>query len=179
VARPGRRGSARTALLVAARELIAAGAAPPTAGAIATRAGVSRLTVYQQFGSLPGLLEAVAAEVAQAPEAAPGGPPVERLRRHVAASCAHWASDPALFRHLAAASAARGSERAHELASALAVADRLRPGCSLREAEDVIAVVTSFGAFDRLHQDGRRAPGAVAEILMRMTASILSPSAYA
>ena len=47
---------------------------------------------------------------------------------------------------------------------------------ALKEAEDVIAVLTSFAAFDRLHQDGRRSTAAVIEILMRMAGSILNPS---
>ena len=47
---------------------------------------------------------------------------------------------------------------------------------SLKEAEDVIAVLTSFAAFDRLHQDGRRSTAAVIEILMRMAGSIINPS---
>jgi AcrR family transcriptional regulator len=171
--------STRAALIAAARALLASGGGdPPSAGAIAARAGVSRLTVYHHFGSLPGLLQAVAAEAAPAPAPTPDGSPLDRLRRLIADSCAHWASDPALFRHLAGAAAEPGGPRhAHELAMALAGADQLRPGCSVREAEDVIAVVTSFGVFDRLHQGGRRAPGAVAEIVMRLAASILNPSA--
>ena len=36
--------------------------------------------------------------------------------------------------------------------------------------------LTSFAVFDRLHQDGRRSPSAVAEILMRLAGAILSPA---
>ncbi len=169
---PARRGETRAALLAAARELIAAGGRPPSAGAIAARAGLSRLTVYHHFGSLPSLLEAVAAEAAGTPEAPAGGSAAERLRHHVASTCAHWATNPALYRHLESARTTP-DPHAHELASALAAEDRLRPGCSLREAQDVIAVVSSFAAFERLHQDGRRPTAAVAEILMRMAGSIL------
>ncbi len=85
----------------------------------------------------------------------------------IAGACAHWASDPALFRRLPATDAV-DADGIHVLASDLAEADRLRPGCSVREAEDVIAIATSFAAFDRLHQDGRRSTAAVAEILLRM-----------
>jgi hypothetical protein len=121
---------------------------------------------------LPALLDAVAADAARSPEAPAVGSAVERLRHHVANTCTHWATNPALYRHLEAAHTTPGPH-AHELAAALAAEDRLRPGCSLREAEDVIAVVTSFAAFDRLHQGGRRPTAAVAEILMRMAGSIL------
>jgi hypothetical protein len=59
------------------------------------------------------------------------------------------------------------------LAERLAAADLLRPGCSLREAEDVIGAITSFTVFDRLHKDGRRSQTAVVEIVMRFASTIL------
>src|SRR5947209_16350181 len=96
------RGNARARLLAAARELLVDGKAP-TAAAIAARAGVSRLTVYHHFGSQPGLLEGVAAEAGVPPAAEPGGEPVETLKALIAGACAHWATDPALFRRLPAA----------------------------------------------------------------------------
>src|SRR5216683_3350668 len=111
----------RAAVLTAARELVAAGGGSNlSVGAVARRAGVSRLTIYNRFGSRSELLRAVA----------------ERL----------------------------------------ASADQLRPGCSLKEAEDVIGALTSFEVFDRLHLDGRRSSAAVADILMRLAGAILSPA---
>jgi hypothetical protein len=65
-----------------------------------------------------------------------------------------------------------GADRA--LAERLAAADQLRPGCSLKEAEDVIGTLTSFATFDRLYKDGRRSASAVAEILMRLVSAILA-----
>jgi hypothetical protein len=53
------------------------------------------------------------------------------------------------------------------------MSDELRPGCSIKEAEDVIAALTSFEIFDRLYKDGRRSPAAVAEILARLASGIL------
>ena len=135
-------------------------------GAIAGLAGVSRLSVYHHFGSRDGVLAAVAGEVHAAKPAAGAD-----LRTCIASSVAHWATDPALFRRVPQPLAAM-----HELATRLAAEDRLRPGCSLKEAEDVIAVLTSFAAFDRLYQDGRRPTATVIEILMRMAGSILNPS---
>jgi AcrR family transcriptional regulator len=153
-------------LLRTARELIAKGGGElPTAGAIAARAGVSRLTLYDHFGSHAGLMRAVS-DLA----ALPAIRPEAGLRAAIATSCEHWATDPALFRRL---QPSPGADPGRPLANALAAADQLRPGCSLREAEDVISLVTSFSAFDRLHHDGRRSPAAVSEILFRMASAIL------
>jgi hypothetical protein len=62
------------------------------------------------------------------------------------------------------------------LAERLATHDQLRPGCSVKEAADVIGILTSFAVFDRLHQGGRRSTSAVAEILMRMAGEFLAAS---
>ena len=121
--------------------------------------------MYHHFGSHAGLLEAVAA-------GATGPAPTGDLHETIAAAVRHWAGDPALFRSLPAE-----IEPPHDLAMALAAADQLRPGCSIKEAEDVLAILTSFAAFDRLHQDGRRSPQAVIEILTRMAGSILQSPA--
>src|SRR5713226_10086028 len=53
----------RAAVLTAARELVAAGGGTSlSVGAVARRAGVSRLTIYNRFGSRSELLRAVAGE---------------------------------------------------------------------------------------------------------------------
>jgi hypothetical protein len=100
------------------------------------------------------------------------------LRDRITAACGVWSSDPALFRALPAMTSpgdpAATKDRA--LAERLASADQLRPGCSLKEAEDVIGALTSFAVFDRLHQDGRRSSTAIAEILMRLAGAILTPA---
>lgn len=153
----------RRVILEATRRLVREGRSGPTIGAIARAAEVSRLSVYHHFGSRAGVLAAVAAEA--------GAPPAaDDLHGHLAAAAAHWASDPPLYRRLP-----DQDIPTHGLAAALAAQDRLRPGCSIKEAEDVIAVLSSFRAFDRLHQDGRRSTPAVVEILMRMSGSILRP----
>lgn len=169
-------GSARTrtSILAAARELVAAASnRQPTVGEVARKAGVSRLSVYHHFGSHAGLLEALAAEARSMPEVSAGTGALDQLRTRIRQTCEHWARDPALFRRLPGATELGPSDLERELAQRLAVEDRLRPGCSLREAEDVIAVVTSFATFDRLHQGGRRPAGSVAEILGRMAGAIL------
>ena len=167
----------RLAILAAARELVASGGASLSPGAVARRAGVSRITVYNQFGSKGGLLRELAAEAhsRRASEEAAASDPRDELRKRVTDSCSLWASDPALFRRLPVVGdfevESPYDDRA--LAERLAAADLLRPGCSLKEAEDVIGAITSFTVFDRLHKDGRRSQTAVVEILMRFASIIL------
>ena len=167
--------------MAAARELVVSSGEgpPPSVGAVARRAGVSRLTIYNRFGSRARLLQAVAGEahrrVIQPENDQEPGDARNELRLRIASSCSRWASDPALFRGLTPVAAQTETSREdRRLAERLAIADQLRPGCSLKEAEDVIGVVTSFATFDRLHQDGRRSTAAVTEILMRMAGGILA-----
>ena len=159
-------------ILSAARELVSRSpAAAVSVGAIARQAGVSRLTVYQRFGSRAALLEALRPK----PQATLDldGDARAALHRHFVEASTAWAADPALHRHLPAP---RGDDPDTErrLAERLLAADALRPGCSLREAEDVIGALASFAVFDRLHRDGRRSPAAVADILMRLAGGILA-----
>lgn len=167
----------RAAIVTAAHDLVTAGAEPSIA-AVAARAGVARLTVYHRFGSKSALLDALVQRSrrgsARSQPPAPADPR-DALRQRINAVSSLWASDPALFRRLSAVAtgdtAAAGENRA--LAEGLANADELRPGCSLKEAEDVIDVLTSFPTFDRLHKDGRRSSAAVGEILVRLAGAIL------
>jgi AcrR family transcriptional regulator len=171
----------RSAILAAARRLVSETGPAPGVGLVARRAGVSRITVYNRFGSKAGLIEALRREIAS--DEAVSTPdlsldPREQLRSRIAAACATWAADPDLHRQLQARDGAPEESRGdRELAERLAARDRLRPGCSIKEAEDVIGLLTTFPAFDRLHRGGRRSPGAVAEILLRLAQGILAPAA--
>src|SRR2546421_4198671 len=170
----------RSAILTAARTLIAGpppGSPLPSVGAVAPGAGVSRLSIYHHFGSKAALERAIAEEAGRPRTAPPpGSGALERLRHRIATACGRWSSDPRLFRRLPSAAAeTTGPDHDPQLAIELAESDLLRPGWSLREAEDVIGVVTSFAAFDRLYGDGRRSLPAVIEILNRMAGSILRP----
>jgi AcrR family transcriptional regulator len=162
-----------TAIVGAARELVSElPSSAVTVSAVARRAGVSRITVYNRFGSREALLDALAPSP---PTSLPApGDAREALRAHVEGCCSRWAASPALFRHLPPASEEAAAHEVRELAGRLAAADALRPGCSLREAEDVIATLTAFAVFDRLHRDGRRSPAAVADVLMRLASGILA-----
>src|SRR5258708_23456804 len=59
--RQGEMERTRSAILSAARELVSEHGPASSMGKIAHRAGVSRITVYNQFGSKERLLEALAA----------------------------------------------------------------------------------------------------------------------
>jgi AcrR family transcriptional regulator len=178
--RLGRRQAAkagtRSTILAAARDLLTDLGPGSSLGKVAERAGVSRITVYNHFGSKAQLFQALAASARPAdagPLAADDATPREQLKSQIAQACATWAADPALYRRLSehGSWAREDPERDRTLAEALAAADQLRPGCSIKEAEDVIGILTSFQAFDRLHKGGRRSPAAVGEILTRMAAS--------
>ena len=165
-------GVDRTAasIVAAARiELERAPAGQLSVGAVARRAGVTRATVYNRFGSREGLIAALA-PAAPPPRAIAGGP-LDAVHEFLSSRCAHWATNPVLYRHLPVA---EDTAVVRPLAESLASADALRPGCSMREAQDVLATLGSFSTFDRLHHDGRRSAVAVAEILIRLAGGILA-----
>lgn len=169
----------RSAILAAARQVVTELGAGSSMGKVAERAGVSRITVYNQFGSRARLLELLAARPGSRPpnreSVGSGLDPSDELRLRIEQACATWAADPALYRQL------DGLRRDHHdqpdeirrLAEGLAAQDRLRPGCSIKEAEDVIGILTSFPAFDRLHKSGRRSPAAVTHILFGMASGFM------
>jgi AcrR family transcriptional regulator len=172
----------RARILDATRRLVVEYGLATSLGKVAELAGVSRITVYNQFGSKARLLEALSADLGPGVPAAPADRaadhPGDELRRRIEQACAAWAADPVLHRQLLGRqSDPEQSDSDHALAESLARHDQLRPGCSIKEAEDVIGILTSFPVFDRLHKGGRRSPSAVAEILLRMASGFMAPSA--
>ncbi|MHB8589268.1 MAG: TetR/AcrR family transcriptional regulator [Candidatus Dormibacteraceae bacterium] len=171
----------RSAILAAARRLVAELGPESSLGRVAERAGVSRITVYNQFGSKAGLLQALVAGVGRELQSAQtnqtGAGPADEVKLRIEQACASWAADPNLYRQLQGCGREHGAtaEIDRALAERLAAQDRLRPGCSIKEAEDVIGILTSFPVFDRLHKGGRRSPSAVAEILLRMALGFMTP----
>jgi len=180
VARPYRLGQRQPAvdrtaraILAAARDLVAERpAAGVSVAAIARKAGVSRITVYNRFGSRERLIQALTP--LRAPSALAVGDGRQALREYLNAAATAWSANPGLYRHIPAASDSANLDEARVLAERLAASDALRPGCSLREAEDVIGALGSFAVFDRLHRDGRRPASAVADVLMRLASGILA-----
>jgi len=168
----------RARILAAARFLVSELGPEASLGKVAARAGVSRITVYNQFGSKAGLLGALSVEagpppVRVAPEKA-AGDPADDLKLRIEQASAAWAAEPRLHRQLGGRRIGERSDDDHALAEKLAAHDRLRPGCSLKEAEDVIGILTSFPVFDRLHKEGKRSTSAVAEILLRMASGTIT-----
>ena len=164
----------RHRVLAAARALLAEARSYTafTVEAVAKRADVSRATIYYQFDSKTGLLEALCDALAQAGHmaelaAAFDTPdPVEALRRFVACFCAFWAVDRPVMRRLRALSALD-----QEVGSVIAARDeRRRAGLevlvrrlgadSLTVAPDraviMLFTLTSFETFEGLAQSDRQ-----------------------
>src|SRR6266851_2982325 len=137
--------------------------------AVAKAAGVTRLTVYHQFGSRRGLLEAVFDEIArqagldQIPEAMAMPVPRAALDRLVEIFCAFWNRDPAVGRlHEAMATdpefaqALIGrNERRRETVNVLVrrIAGKTAPPRARHGAVDMIFALTSFAMFAMLRRD--------------------------
>jgi AcrR family transcriptional regulator len=152
---------------------------------------VARKTVYNQFGTRAALLAAVLdataerAGVARLHEAGERTDPVEAARALVAASCAFWAADRTVFRHLVAlavidvevgaAIAPREVGRARQwggIVARLAALGRLRTGVPPAEATRVLAQLTGFPFYDGLTRPTGRA-GTTARLLLRLAAGVV------
>src|SRR6266852_8863835 len=137
--------------------------------AVAKAAGVTRLTVYHQFGSRRGLLEAVfdgIAEqggLAQIADAMAMPDPRAALDRLVEIFCAFWNGDPAVGRlHEAMATdpefaqaLLERNERRRKTFDALVrrVAGRTASPRARRDAVDMIFALTSFAMFALLNRN--------------------------
>lgn len=155
----------RSTLLTAAIDLLRERSISEfTLDAVATAAGVTRLTVYNHFGSRRGLLEAVLDQLAEngklrrLPAALDHEDPVAALEALVDIFCDFWAGDPAVMRlHEAIALDAefgellrqRGELRRERLK---ALVSRLGPASTsaCREAVDLIFTLTSCGVYQSL-----------------------------
>jgi AcrR family transcriptional regulator len=197
-------GNARTRLIAAAREqlLDPRGLVAFTIDAIARRAGVSRQTVYNQFGTKAGLLDAVCDQGATAfdlaarlPDAFSQPDPVEALTRFIATFGAFWSVDPDLTRRTLGL-----AELEPEYADVLRARDARRltglgvlidrfdasPGfaCSAarRQLLRILVTLTSFASYDSIAGDGRSPHQATASVTRLALAAIadaglrLSPS---
>jgi AcrR family transcriptional regulator len=173
----------RGRILGAARELLAGPAAAGfTVDAVAERAGVARMTVYYQFASKRGLLDALFDSLAarglvdRLRDTVTRAEPFDALAEFIGAFVGFWASDPLVIRRLRALAAldpsveaamrAREEARADGLRSTVA---RLQPGRPETRMNDVLAVLqvlTSFETFDALAGTSRT-PEEVATLLIR------------
>jgi AcrR family transcriptional regulator len=137
--------------------------------AVAKAAGVTRLTVYHQFGSRRGLLEAVFDDIAQRgglteiADAMAMPDPRAALDRLVEIFCAFWSRDPAVGRlHEAMATdpefaqaLLERNERRRKTFNALVrrAAGKTASPRVRQDAVDMIFALTSFAMFAMLGQD--------------------------
>jgi AcrR family transcriptional regulator len=184
----------RASILAAAHQLLAApgGIAAFTVEAVARQADVSRMTVYYQFGSKAGLLEALFDQLAttgglpQGAVAALGQPdPLDALAGYVAAFGRFWATERLVLRRLRSLAAldpelARGvrarDARRRKGLELLAgrLADRYGHPApdALAEAVGVLHMLTSFETFDALAGPDR-SPQDVAPLVQRLAVAAL------
>src|SRR5213076_3414288 len=168
----------RARVLRAARVLLTAraGAEPFSVDAVARRAGVARMTVYHQFGSRRGLLEALFDSFAAGGE----------LPAHVVAAFARFwdAGRPWIRRvralgvldpELGEAVEARNARRREVVR---VVVERLgqrygRPALAERvQAEELLYTLTSFETFDMLAGPKRKLPEVAGEVLFLARAAV-------
>jgi len=160
---------------------------------VAKAAGVTRLTVYNQFGSRRGLLEAVFDDIAARgrlatiPEALSLADPRQGLDAIIDRFCAFWSSDQAIGRlHDAMATDAEfavalteRNERRRKLLQALIkkLLPADVPARRRRDAVDFVHAMTSYAMFRLLGSD--RSVEAVAELVKTSCRAVLDDAAAA
>jgi AcrR family transcriptional regulator len=157
----------RRRVLDAARDLLGTAAAYPgfTVDAVARRADVARATVYYQFGSKTGLLEAVCDDLAEA-----GGmadlarvftdpAPDAAIRGFITAFAGFWAADRIVMRRLRALAAldpdvgaviAARDERRRQGLTVLVSRLPSSAGAAAEQTVRMLYALTSFETFDTL-----------------------------
>ena len=136
--------------------------------AVAAAAGVTRLTIYKQFGSRRGLLEAVFDQraahggLSRIPEAMMVADPRQALDRLVEIFCGFWASEPAVGQlqriaasdlEFAEAIDARNERRRDAISAILARAHGSQHASRDRGAVDLIFTLTSYATYASLKPD--------------------------
>jgi AcrR family transcriptional regulator len=180
----------RERIVVAARELLEAEDDEPfSIDAVARRAGVARMTVYNQFGSKAGLLEAlfdhlaVRGELVRMPELFAEKDPVKALDAFVALFGRFWTSNRRAHRRLRAAAihdpelfAAIDSRNERRRRGLTELTRRLAaiatPTLPAVELVNVLFVLLSFETFDAMAGENR-APVDVTPLLQRMARLIV------
>jgi len=179
----------RTRIMQASRRLLTGGKDLPafSLDAVAREAGVTRLTVYNQFESKRGLLEAVFDDIAER-----GGlfelrsvlaeaDAMASLRRVVAVFCRFWASHDRVLAKLAgmtkldrdiAASLKQRTERRRGVLTVLV--KRLARGRAPDDLVDVLFTLTSFETFEALSVRQRGAAAVEALIWQLVEDSVRS-----
>lgn len=180
----------RTRIIAAARELLEADDAEGfSIDAVARRAGVARMTVYNQFESKTGLLEALFdslalnGPLAQIPEVFNESDPITALDEYVAIFARFWTINRRAHRRLRAsaihdadlalAMADRNERRRKGLTELFRrLGDRAKPIVPDVEVVNVLYVMLSFETFDAFAGD-RRTPDAVVPVVRRLVRGVL------
>lgn len=183
----------RQRILTAARGLLASprGLSAFTIDAVAKRAGVARMTIYHQFGSKSGLLEALCDTLAvrggiqQMGNVYREADPLAAMDQFFAVFAGFWDSDRLVIRRLNSLGALdpvlervlRGrAERRRQHASALVgrLTETLgRPALeSFHEAVAILQTLSSFETFDCL-AGAKRSPLAVVPLMQRLARAAL------
>ncbi|WCM28662.1 TetR/AcrR family transcriptional regulator [Sphingomonas sp. QA11] len=157
------------------------GAAALSLEAVASVAGVTRLTVYHQFGSRRGLLEALFDRLAEAggmmdiASAMSAPDPRDSLAMLVKVFCVFWSSDDSLPGLYAVAGIdpelmeglnARNARR-RELLAALVSRFGGRDAAAEQDVIDILFALTGFGMFQSMACGGR-SPDAVCTLLQAL-----------
>jgi AcrR family transcriptional regulator len=183
----------RVRILAAARELLAAPEGLPgfTVDAVARQANVARMTVYYQFGSKEGLLEALFDDIAargqitRLGEAFCQPDPLAVLNELIAVFGRFWGSDRLVIRRLRALAVldpdfektlqVRDGYRRkvwETVVQRLAEGGLLPADRSTSEAVDVLYTLTSFASFDTLAGKSR-GPERVVPLVQRLARTAL------
>ena len=189
-ARDAATAAKRTQVVQVAERLLreSENAATVSMEAVAAAAGVTRLTIYKQFGSRRGLLEAVfdqrAAQggLSRIPEAMMISDPRRALDRLVEIFCAFWASEPAVgqLQRMAASDTefaqaidTRNERRRHAISAILARANGPEHANHTRDAVDLIFTLTSYATYASLKSG--RSDADVCSLIKSACAGALKP----
>jgi AcrR family transcriptional regulator len=159
---------------------------------VARLADVAAATVYYQFGSKAGLLQALSADVQQRAgrhlldPLLHGPDPVEVARAYVRESCRLWGVEPGLFRMFNALAAADPAVRplladggeihrrqAQTLARRLAERDQLCGTLDALHTAAVLRTLTSFETFDQVSACGDLTTEGTAELILALVAGAI------
>jgi AcrR family transcriptional regulator len=183
----------RQRMIAAARSLLAEGDSYRSfsVDAVAKQADVAKATIYYQFGSKAGLLEAVCDSIALAggmsdlPAAFNASNPREGLRVLVGVFGRFWAADRVVMRRLRALAAldaevggviARRDERRHEALESLVGPLRTdpadKPSGDPEELVRALWMLTSFETFDSLAGPDRPLIEATATVIRLIDAAL-------
>ena len=198
--RLGKRAAAveetRARIIEAARDVISSsGFHRMSVDQVADRSGVTRATVYYQFGSKLGLFEAIASDFERRAgherfDALWRLRPAEMLPAFFRETVRFWATDPILVRHIVGLAAidddARRVAEAHDAgrrADLRAMIDRLagegllRTGVNPDHATTVLWLLSSFEAFDQLRNRSSLSLRATTRTLIELSQAITQPLA--